>query len=248
MGLVSRSVCWRLLGSVSEHESPNDFLAFYQAVKSAANRKGFNQKDDDSLTESQIQNQIVEAIGRSLQTRPTTLPAVGHTMTVEGECWHIVLHATEIPHLNAAVVERKAQELTQYRFSLVRELIERGNADYGKVEGQKLHGKTWELYLYCKARRLGPLQDALSRRPFRRTPVLRPPNQIFPQLSVSLPLISSVGTAATDIRKFLDECDQVLVDQVGEPGLAQYLGNTSISPKVFLAAQKPGLLEKTFKL
>lgn len=238
MGLASNSVCWRFLSSVSEHETPKEFLSFYEVIKRTAIRKGLQpESDEGALAESKIQTQMVEAIGRSLQARPATLPAVGHTIRIQGEWWHVWLQTTQIPHLSAAVVERKQREFTHYRFNLVRELIEGGDVDYGKVEDKQLHGKTWSLYLHCKIHALKVLREAYSRLPFRKKPVLLVPNVLFSGLSQKLPLMSSITDTPDGIRAFLDQCDHVFVAEAGKEGLLRYLQDSSISPATFLNAQ-----------
>lgn len=249
MSLGSRSVCWKLLSSVSEHETPKEFHSFYEAIKGTAIRKGFQQEaSEGSLAESELQNQMVEAIGRSLQARPATLPAVGQTIRIQGEWWHVWLHVTQIPHLSAAVVEHRPQQFPQCRCQLVRELIKDQNADFGRLEDEQLQGKTWEMYLFCKIQKLALLRDAFSKRPFRSRPVLRPPNHVFPELNRALAPMSTIAGSPAEVRKFLDRCDGVLTEHVGRSGLAEYLRGSSISPKQFLEAQERNLLGRVFRL
>jgi hypothetical protein len=242
MTLRSKTLCWKFLNPTCQDAIPVAFVAFYFAIKDAGSRNGFIVSADEQLiTEERIQAQMADIVRKSQLPRAAVLPGFGHTLNVQGESWQILLKATEIPHLRAAVVERKptSHEEIQYRFRIVRELIERGDVDFGKTADQRFHGKTWELYIFLKTRKLKPLDDAFNRRPFLNGPVLLSPDQVFPQLRPALPAISTIDDEKSSVRKFLDQCDQALMGQVGEAGLVDYLRNTSISPKQFLRAQKP---------
>jgi len=249
MGLIAKGLCWKLLDSISESESPSAFIAFYEAIKKAAIRNDLDFSVDDPLmADSSIHKQMAEAIGRSLEPRPAILPSVGHTISIQGESWHVVLNATATPHLKAAVVERKprTEEETAYRFRLVRDLVDHGEVDFGKIGDEQLHGKTWELYLFCKIRKLKVLRESFAKRPYRKQPILLAPNQTFLHLTATLPSISTIKDDAGGVRKFLDECDRVLVEQVGQEKLIRYLEGCGIPPKDFLWAQRTSILGMRF--
>jgi len=50
--------------------------------------------------------------------------------------------------------------------------------------------------------------------------------------------MSSITDTPDGIRAFLDDCDRVLIAEVGEEGLFRYLQDCSISPAKFLNAQR----------
>jgi hypothetical protein len=224
-------------------------LSFYKAIKDAA--KAANQSC--SLTDKQpdediVRTQMVEAIGRSLQPNPPTLPSVTYTITINGEAWHVILSATAIPHFRAAVVEwgpKSDQEIVG-RFQLARSLFEGRVAGFAKVENNQLHGKTWELYLFCKIGLLNNLRGSLSREPFQRKTVLLAPDRVFSQLGASMPIVSTFQNSPEAIREFLDGCDHIMTERVEPAELVRYLQESPVSLKQFLHAQRRSILGMRF--
>ena len=229
---------------ISESSSPSVFLECYGAIINAANATNqFCSETVKTPEEDRIRLRLVEAIGQSLQPNPRTLPAVTHSLTINGENWHVSLSATAIPHLRASVVEWEPKSETEIagRFEVVRWLLQNRPAGFGRIENNQLHGKTWELYLFSKIHLLKKLQKAFSRDPYQKKAVLLTPERMFPQLEGCMPAASTFENSPEAIRKFLDECDHVMTEQVGQTELIRYLEGSPISPKEFLHAQKPGI-------
>lgn len=249
MSVRGTTVCWKLLDSISESNSPAEFLTFYDAIKLAATTSNqscsLNDKPPD---EGLVRSQMVEAIGRSLQPNPPTLPSITYVITVNGECWHIILSATAIPHLRAAVVEwePKTEPQIASRFQITRWLLQNHIAGFGKIENGQFQGKTWELYLFCKIGLLKDLRTLLNIDPFQRKAVLLAPDRVFPQLETDMPVVSTFQNDPEAIRKFLDECDSVVIKKIGETELVRYLEASPVSPRQFLRAQRPSVLGMRF--
>jgi hypothetical protein len=239
MSLIRTSFAWRFVTQISEIATPLEFLQFQEAITIAAARQGLRYSVAQRMSEQKIRGLMVEAIGRSLMRSPTTLPSVASEVSIEGERWHVILNATSIPHFRASVVQSEPRPgpESNYRVSLVRHLVEQDRIDYCIVENDRLHGKTWRLYLHCKIRLLKRLRELFSKSPFRKVSVLLPPDTVFPQLAASLPQKTTLKDDPTAVREFLDECDQILTTQIGERGLNQYLQSCSISLASFLHAQ-----------
>jgi hypothetical protein len=143
-----------------------------------------------------------------------------------------------IPHVQASVIENRpnAEADVLYRFQLVRELVKKGAIDFGQIENNQRFGKTWDLFLFFKIRRLRQLQEAFKLLPFRNQTVCLPPDRIFPQLSGRLPALSFVVCDKRGIQEFLDKCNEVLSQELGQEGLVEYLKAVPVSPKKFLRA------------
>jgi hypothetical protein len=249
MSVRGTTVCWKLLDSISESNSPAEFLAFYEAIKDAARATNQSCSLTDKLPdEGLVRGQMVEAIGRSLQPNPPTLPSITYVITINGESWHVILSATAIPHLRAAVVEwePKSESETASRFQITRWLLQNRIAGFGKIENDQFQGKTWEVYLFCKIGLLTDLRKSLNRDPFQRKAVLLAPDRVFSQLETSMPVVSTFQNNPEGIRKFLDECDNVLTKQIGQTELVHYLEGSPVSPKQFLRAQKPSIFGMRF--
>ena len=239
MSLIRTTFAWRFVNQISETATPLEFLQFQESITTAAARQGLRYSVAQQMSEQKIRSLMVEAIGRSLQKRPTTLPSVASEVSIEGERWHVILNATSIPHFRVSVVqsEPRSGPGSDYRVNLIRHLAEQDKIDYCIVENDKFHGKTWSLYLHCKIRLLKRLRELFSKSPFRKVSVLPSLDIVFPQLAGSLPQKATLDDHPTEIRAFLDECDQVLTAQIGEREISQYLENCSISLACFLHAQ-----------
>lgn len=239
MNLFRTLIGWKLLDGISEAETPAEFVRFYGAIKSAAVNEHFLYSATEQPVEHKIRVRMVEALGRSLQPNPATLPSITNEIRIQGERWHVILSATAIPYFSVAVVESgaNAEQGNEYRAGLAKCLAERGDVGYCVIDGNRLHGKTWHLYLHCKIRILKTLRTFFSLRPFRMSPVLQPPDTVFRQLAASMPEKTTLVDDPAAVSAFLDKCDRVLVTHLGAKELNQYLVNCSISSSVFLRAQ-----------
>jgi len=244
MGLVATELCWKFLDSVSESKSPSAFLGFYEAVRHAAIDDHLVCSNDNlSTSKSQLWEQIMIGIGKSLGRHPNIIPSVGHTISIQGETWQVFLDATAIPHLKAAVVENTSIKGVEaaHRFRIVLQLVKQGEIDFCKIEQNQLFGKTWELYLFCKIQKLRLLRKSFSMLAYRNQPVLLVPDRAFSDLTNALPNMTTLKQEEKNIRAFMDECDQIFMKHIGLDGLTGYLGQCGLSPKEFLRAQKPSL-------
>jgi hypothetical protein len=249
MSVRAKTVCWKLLDSISESNSPTEFLAFYDAIKNTARTAGQScSLTDKPPEESRVRSRMVETIGRSLQANSPTLPSITYVITINGESWHVTLSATAIPHLRADVLEwePKSEAEIASRFQITRWLLQNRVAGFGKIENGQFQGQTWELYLFCKIGLLKDLRKLLNIDPFQRKAVLLAPDRVFPQLEAGIPIVSTLQNDPEDIRKFLDECDNVMTKQVGQTELARYLEGSPVSPKQFLRAQRESILGMRF--
>jgi len=216
MGLVATELCWKFLDSVSESKSPSAFLGFYEAVRHAAIDDHLVCSNDNlSTSKSQLWEQIMIGIGKSLGRHPNIIPSVGHTISIQVEAAH--------------------------RFRIVLQLVKQGEIDFCKIEQNQLFGKTWELYLFCKIQKLRLLRKSFSMLAYRNQPVLLVPDRAFSDLTNALPNMTTLKQEEKNIRAFMDECDQIFMKHIGLDGLTGYLGQCGLSPKEFLRAQKPSL-------
>lgn len=221
-------------------QPPGEFLRFYEALREAANREHLQVYTTERRSESEIKSLMLEAMGRSLQRHPATLPSVATEISIQGELWHVILSATAIPHFRATIVRSGPDHPTEKNdlySRLLRRLTEDGDVGYCRLGNGALYGETWQLYLHSKIRLIKRLQAAFSRSPFRQKSALTVPSVSFPQLGAKLPSLSTLPDTPAVIREFLDACDRTLLAEIGEQGLSCYLKETSLSPATFLNAQ-----------
>lgn len=240
MSLIRTTLCWRFLDEISENETPAEVVRFYESIVREAREARFNCSTTEQRSASDIRKLMVEAIGRSLQKNPPTLPSIASEILIQDQRWHVILNATAIPHLRTAVVQSRpgSPNGNESRFHLAQQLMDRGLAGYCRTKENRLYGKTWHLYLHCKIQSLEILRKAYSMLPFRQKPMLRPPDAVFPELGRKVPLKSTVADTPEGIRAFLDECDQTFAGEAGKEGLLSYLQDCSFSPATFLHSQR----------
>jgi hypothetical protein len=240
MSLIRTTLCWRFLDEISEDETPAEVVRFYESIIREARQAHLRCSATEQRSESDIRKLMVEAIGRSLERDSPTLPSIANEILIQDERWHVILNATSIPHLRAAVVQSRpgSPNENEPRFHLAQQLMDRNLVGYYLTRGNRLCGKTWHIYLHCKIQTLDVLRKAYSMLPFRQKPMLRTPDAVFPELARKLPFKSTVADTPEGIRTFLDECDYAFVAEAGKEGLLSYLQDCSFSPATFLNAQR----------
>jgi len=239
MGPIGTTFFWKFLESVSHEATPLAFVQSYESTRAAAGNIGIACSPDSTMpTENSTRERVADILEYFDQKGSKTLPSFGNGITMNGETWHLRCFLTMIPHIQAYIVERspKTEAEITYRFQLVRELVRQGVVDFGQIENNQRFGKTWDLFLFFKIRRLRQLQQPFSLLLFRDHAICSPPDRFFPQLYGKLPALSVVTCDKHGIQEFLDKCNDVLAQEVGHDELIEYLKAVPVSPKKFLRA------------
>jgi hypothetical protein len=124
-------------------------------------------------------------------------------------------------------------------------MLESGRAHCIRTIDEQV-GSSWDLYLKFKIHSEAGLHRALWYTPYHDRPALLRPQVAMPQLDGLMAQSAHVGSDRRSWRRFLDECDRVVLDEVGETGLAEYLKETRVSVRQFLGAQRRSFLGLRF--
>jgi hypothetical protein len=250
MAVTGKSLFWKFLEASPEACAPAALMNLLNEIESFSAQQGFARGFEprrDGWSEEAIRTRMAEA--KSAYARKSMafpiLPSSDYQFQMEGDRWHLAILMTAIPHIRGGVIDKPGagQAPPAYRSHLVRYLVDEGVVDLGVVEDNRLYGRTWDIYFYCKIQLMKGLTNRFEIKASDKGPLLVAPRIAFAQLEGQSSKYSTLRRTPAEVEKFLDERDQLLLDSIGRDALARYLGGADISLRDFLRAQKPSLFK-----